>query len=391
MKNYTLLICLALIAFSCKKYDQHLQNAMQIYHRIKTEKAPDKREAIFDVIFTKSEKHFVIKGETSLPEAKARLLAELSKSGYLVTDSLIILPDEKNDSLCWALVNVSVCNLRTIPGHDAEMASQALLGTPVRVLKKQQGWYLVQTPDKYIGWVDPGVLFLLSRQGIENWKSQPRAIYRPSFGLAFHPDSGKPVTDLVAGCILRFEENSGNMCLLSMPDGRLVKVLQTDIEDFETWKQKDIPPISQISKTAELFAGCPYLWGGTSTKGVDCSGFVKMVYFLNGVILARDASLQFQHGEKITGEQGWQGLQEGDLVFFGREETTEKPAKATHVGYYLGDSEFIHASGFVRINSLDPERENYYDRDIAMLGGRRIINSIINTDGIIKISDHPWY
>ncbi len=391
MKSNILLISLVLIIFSCscEKQDR-LKYAEQVCNKIKTEVAPDKREAIFDVSFTKSKAGIIVRGETNLPEAKADLLSELDKNGCIITDSLAILPDQENDSLCWGLVNVSVCNLRTNPGHDAEMASQALLGTPVRVLKKQSGWYLVQTPDKYISWVDSGALTLLSEQAFETWEKQARMIYLPSFGIAMNPVSGKPVTDLVAGSILQFKENSGKNCLLSMPDGRLMEVPSADVEDFGNWKEKNIPSVSEITKTAELFLGRPYLWGGTSTKGIDCSGFVKMVYFMNGLILARDASLQFWHGEKITQEQGWQGLQEGDLVFFGRKATAEKPEKATHVGYYKGNSEFIHASGFVKINSFDSGKENYYDKDIAMLGGRRIINSI-NTDGIVKVSDHPWY
>ncbi|HBL75387.1 MAG: hypothetical protein A2W90_04115 [Bacteroidetes bacterium GWF2_42_66] len=389
MKNNILLICLAVVLFSCEKQDQ-LQNAGQILNKIKAEAAPDKREAIFDVSFAKSRDGIIVRGETDLPQAKAALLSELSKNEYVVTDSLVVLPDEKSDSLNWGLVTISVCNLRSLPSHDAELASQALLGTPVRVFKKQSNWYLVQTPDKYISWVDSAALFLLSKQRFDNWRKQAKMIYLPSFGLATEPNSGKPVTDLVAGCILQFMEKSGKDCLLSMPDRRLLQVPLADVEDFEIWKKRAVPSVSEISKTAELFMGRPYLWGGTSAKGADCSGFTKMVYFLNGIILARDASLQFRHGEKITEEQGWKDLQEGDLVFFGRKATNEKPARATHVGYYLGNSEFIHASGFVRVNSFDSAKENFYNRKIDFLGGRRIINSL-GSDGIVKVSDHPWY
>ena len=391
MKYFIFLICLFFIISSCKKQDGELQYTQQFIEKIKSEMAPDEREAVFDVSVKKSGGIVIVKGETNLAEAKSALWAGLHDGGEAIVDSLIVLPDEKNDSLSWALVNVSVCNLRTNPGYNTELASQALLGTPLRVLKKQNNWCLVQSPDKYIGWIDSGALFFLSQRGIENWKNQSKMIYQPSFGLASHPESGQPVTDLVAGCILHTVKKAGTDCLLSMPDGRLLKVASSDVVDFDTWKNKDIPPVAEISKTAAWYMGRPYLWGGTSDKGVDCSGFVKMVYFLNGLILARDASLQFRHGEIITPDQGWQALQQGDLVFFGRKAVGEKPERVTHVGYYLGDSEFIHSAGFVKVNSFDPEKENFsaYRAD-SWLGGRRIVNSTA-TNGIVRVSEHPWY
>ena len=315
MRNFIILIYLSIIVFACEKQNQ-LTNEKELLNKIKSEFAPDKREAIFDVSFSKTDGILKLKGETNLPETKTALFSELDVSKYTIIDSLIVLPDEKNDSLCWGLINISVCNLRTNPAHKAEMASQALLGTPVRVLKKQTRWNLVQTPDKYISWGDSGALSLISERGLINWRNQKKMIFLPSFGIGLSPETGMPVTDLVAGSILQFIAKSGNKCLLAMPDGRLLEVAASDVEDFETWKNKGIPPVSEITNMAGSFMGRPYLWGGTSTKGIDCSGFIKMIYFLNGIILARDASLQFRHGEKITQEQGWQKLKEGDLVFF---------------------------------------------------------------------------
>jgi cell wall-associated NlpC family hydrolase len=112
---------------------------------------------------------------------------------------------------------------------------------------------------------------------------------------------------------------------------------------------------------------------------------------MNGIILARDASLQFLHGDTISPNQGFNELKEGDLVFFGRDKNEKQSRKVTHVGMYIKDGEFIHSSGRVKINSFNPEAENYSDyRTVTWLGGRRILTKL-GESGMIKVSEHPWY
>jgi cell wall-associated NlpC family hydrolase len=136
--------------------------------------------------------------------------------------------------------------------------------------------------------------------------------------------------------------------------------------------------------------GSPYLWGGTSVKAPDCSGFVKTVYFMGGVILARDASLQFLHGSEVDISSGLNDLEPGDLLFFGRP-TGSGAKRITHVGFYLGNTEVIHSSGMVRINSLDSTRSNYnpYLRE-TLQGARRIIGEK-GGKGLECIPESTWY
>ncbi|MBK6284521.1 MAG: C40 family peptidase [Draconibacterium sp.] len=104
---------------------------------------------------------------------------------------------------------------------------------------------------------------------------------------------------------------------------------------------------------ANQLMGRPYLWGGTSARAMDCSGFVKTLYFMNGVILARDASLQIKQGEKVEVENDFSNLQTGDLLFFGQKKSDDQPEKITHVAFSLGNTEYIHASGKIERNSFE--------------------------------------
>ena len=130
-----------------------------------------------------------------------------------------------------------------------------------------------------------------------------------------------------------------------------------------------------ILATARRFFGVPYFWGGTSAKGMDCSGFTKTVFFLNGVLLPRDASQQVFVGEPVD-TTGGIDLRPGDLLFFGFRATAERKERVTHVGISLGGKRFIHASTDVRVNSLAPADTDYSQhREQMFLRARRIIGA----------------
>jgi hypothetical protein len=280
--------------------------------------------------------------------------------------------------------------MRTAPGHDAEMSTQAILGTPVKIFKKTKGWLLIQTPDNYIGWIDQDAVFETDHAGLTAWKKSERVIYLPDFGLGFSQADSSCVTDLAAGSILKkkglFKKSN---YLVELPDGREFIIPIHSAIDFNLWSTQKEPSGVELTTLAKSYMGRPYLWGGTSVRGMDCSGFTKTLFFQKGIILARDASLQFKYGEITPPSSGYKDLKVGDLVFFGP--TKEGVSRATHVGMYIGDSEYIHSSGFIRINSFDPVRSNFSQKRLdAWLGGRRILGHQ-GKEGIVKVAEHPWY
>jgi hypothetical protein len=174
-----------------------------------------------------------------------------------------------------------------------------------------------------------------------------------------------------------------------LPDGRKGLVENKKIEDFGNWKSNINCSEENICNVALTFLGVPYLWGGSSIKGVDCSGFVQSVFFMNGLILARDASLQALHGTPVDITDGYSRLRKGDLLFFGSKEN--KTLHVTHVAIYLGNSEYINASGRVMINSLDSTQVSFNRRRTSSLLEAKRISGVVNDIGIVPVIKHPWY
>ena len=146
------LFLLALLS-SCRTTKSGSDTATIINDSIKNVYAPDKRVALYQVSINPKNKELLLTGETNLPEALGQLKQELSSKNFAFTDSVLLLPDGALKELRYAIVNNSVANLRSEGKHSAELATQALLGTPLKVLKTNGDFYLVQTPDGYISWV----------------------------------------------------------------------------------------------------------------------------------------------------------------------------------------------------------------------------------------------
>ena len=350
---------------------------------------PDKRVGLCNFkLENGSGDKIVLKGETIFPEAKTEVLQLLKNKGISVTDSSVILPDSVSLKKIWGVVSLSIANLRSKPAHSSELVSQAIMGTPVRVLKIEDGWVLVQTPDRYIAWTNQAAVRLMSSSEMNEWRNGDRLIYTESNGSVYE-DSKQTVvmSDLVAGAIVTKKSESKNITEVSLPDGRVGFVTNQNWRNFKQMKDTVSLIGDNLIIAGKRFLGFPYLWGGTSSKAMDCSGFVKTVYFLNGMVLERDASQQINHGKEIDISSGYTNLQKGDLLYFG----SKQPYKVTHTGMYIGDSEFIHSSGFIHINSLDKNKSNYNSELVPKLVGARRVIGNPPEQGCLPLKQHDWY
>jgi gamma-D-glutamyl-L-lysine dipeptidyl-peptidase len=351
---------------------------------------PDKRMAILNVLLKDTlHQPIVVKGETNLPEGKKRIVQLLTDKGIQFVDSIKFLPEASLGSKIWGIAKLSVVNMRTVPAHAAEMASQVLMGTPVKILAEKEEWLQVQTPDGYIGWMNRGAVVLKTEAEMTAWKQCKRYIFNKinGFALASPNKKAQPVSDLVLCDLFEVVSETKGYLQIRLPDGRAAFVKKNDCISFEEWTNRpvDVPSILSV---AQQMMGVPYFWGGTSSKATDCSGLTKTSYYSQGVILTRDASQQVRYGSHPDFTD-YRNLQPGDLIFFG-----SSPQRVTHVALCLENGTFIHASGssaMVRLNSLNPS-DSLFDSNLLkiLVGSSRIINSL-NTDGIVSVKNHPWY
>jgi hypothetical protein len=332
----------------------------------------------------------IIHGETTIPEARDEIINALSKSGIVFIDSILTLPDTLVNKQFMGLVSISVTNLKKTASHQSELLSQAILGTPVMILKNKNSWLLVQTPDRYIAWAEKSSINMMSASEMNDWKQSDRLIYLNNNGIIYNAiDEGGVIGDLVAGSIVVKAGESRAYYNVVLPDGREGKVKKDGLMDFNIWKDKVICSEENVCDIAATYLGLPYLWGGTSSKTVDCSGYSKSVYFMNGLIVARDASLQALHGHDIDISKGFDNLKKGDLLFFGSK--TNSTIHVTHVAIYKGDGDYFNSAGRVKINSLNPEKEYYNSNRVnSLLLAKRYIG-VKDDIGIVPVSKHPWY
>jgi uncharacterized protein YgiM (DUF1202 family) len=375
----------------CKEDPNRPEEPIQIkLAQIKAEYAPDQRVALFDVVAIKNTDKYILKGETNLPEAVKALKTRLATDSIAFVDSIQVLPADYLGKKTKAIINISVANLRSNPSHSSELATQSTLGTIVKVYKKEDDWYYVQTPDNYLAWVDAGGIELADELKAENWDGDEKIIYTQTYGHAYSgsDENTAIVSDLTAGNMLTILKYADKNYIVRFPDGRNAYVRKNEAEPYDFWLKNLNPTVESLVSTGKALMGVPYLWGGTSTKGVDCSGFTKTIYFLNGMVIPRDASQQVHTGITVDSTGNFEKLQDGDLLFFGTKATDSTKEKTVHVGMWIGDNEFIHASGRVRISSMDKASKNYDEYNLnRYLRTKRIFNQ--EGKGLIYLAKKP--
>lgn len=374
-----LVIVLLGILMSCQKPPHNeLDSVYSINDSIKKAYAPDKRVAIYDLQFEVKNNKLIVSGETDQAEAVVALVERLSEKGLDIENQTTLLPDASVGLFSYAIVNNSVANIRSNPKHSGELATQAILGMPLKVLKIAGDFYLVQTPDAYISWVDHGGVTLLTAAQYESWNTSPKVIFTNTFGFVYKEpnDELHKISDIVLGAQLSLLEETPTYYKVSYPDKREGYLKKSESQLYTNWVSQVQASGSLLELYARELLGVPYLWGGTSTKGMDCSGFTKTVYLMNGYVIPRDASQQIMAGKDVDTDLKFSNLQKGDLMFFGRKATDSTKQRVTHVGIWLdnGQGEFIHASGRVKIGSIHPESSLYDAHNTnRYLGSRRYL------------------
>lgn len=290
----------------------------------------------------------------------------------------------------YAVVNLSVCNMRRTPDFDAEMISQALLGTPVHVLAFNK-WYQIQSPDTYTGWVHPEGIHLMTKAEYHDWNAAEKVVVTALQGIAYSKPSlsAEPVSDLAGGDRVRYKGLVNWFYEVEFPDGRIGYIPRNIASKESVWRENLRTDVPAILATARSMTGFPYIWAGMSPKGMDCSGYVRTVLFLHDIIIPRDAGPQSRVGQRIEHPDDFQP---GDLIFFGRRDPSGIKDRVSHVAIYLGDKTFIHSIGIVKVGSFDPDSPLYDAFNTGrMLYASRILPYIDREEGLNTTLTNPYY
>ena len=306
-----------------------------------------------------------------------------------------------------AVVELSTIYMRIKPDYESALETQELMGTVVEIVGEEGYWREIVSPQPYKAWATEKGLVEMSEEELKAYEAAPKVIYIGLYGHIYMEPSYRSATvcDLVGGDVMRYVGKKGKWTEVMLPSGRKGYVPTKELKThtgFISIAQGEGSAESISKETTEAIIaeaqkllGVPYLWGGMSAKGVDCSGLVRISHIMNGILLPRNASQQVKCGERVEIPRQArndrevarndreaelrqemlkriENLERGDLVFFGTPATDEKPMRITHVGIYLGDGKIIHSSHMVRINSLIPGEEDYYENAWKLVAAVRL-------------------
>jgi cell wall-associated NlpC family hydrolase len=352
-----------------------------LYH-LKREAYADDREWVFNLRAAPSGAVGVVtlSGETlTQAQLDAAIAAVSAAAGGAArvdgsTVRVLVTPETP-----WALVNRGVCDVNEKPSIYAGRLSQGLMGEAFRILETNGEWSRVRMErDGYMGWAQAGALFVCDKSTAEAYRAncthRVQAELLPCWEARQSAGNlAETCGKLPFGCLALVDESDGEFVCLRLPDGRGWWARREGLLARADWPLPDSAGIETVLKLARRFAGAPYLWGGRSPFGYDCSGLTGMVWEFLGVSLPRDADQQRQVGQPIEG-----ALQPGDLLFFVRETPADIETRldgVSHVGVSLGGDRFLHASGTVwgvTVNSLDPQHNDFRtDLQARYLDARR--------------------
>ena len=229
----------------------------------------------------------------------------------------------------FAISNLAIIPLRAEPSDRSEIVSQVLFGEHFEILEIQKQWSKVKLQfDSYEGWVDSKQYQIISEKSFKSLSKDAIILNADLIDYVSYPSN--ILLPIPLGASLSFLNHSE---------------INNENFEFEGMRTTGIKLKSDLISTAFMYLNSPYLWGGKTPFGIDCSGFTQMVYKLNGYKLLRDASQQSTQGDALSFIEESEA---GDLAFFDNEE-----GNIIHVGIIMDNNYIIHASGKVRIDRLD--------------------------------------
>lgn len=309
----------------------------------------DPRVLAFQVSGKVSNNVLVLDGMVSLEQQLLALIKVFEKiSGLKVESNIIVLPDSRLGTDRYGIVSNMVAPLFSGPDDREEKLTEALLGDPLIILfmSSEKDYCFVQHISGYIGWAKIEDFIPCDLENFRQWRQGLRALFRKSV----RNSDNKVIIPL--GSELPIHDTDK----VKLPNGEFLKV---DLSLCKVFSKKTPDKAVKMIENALELCGVPYHWGGVSPSGIDCSGFVNIMYRTLGVMIPRDCDQQFIGGELV----GWKGYMEdmlpGDLLYF-----AGANGRITHTGIYAGNQRFLHAhEPFLSFSSFDPTSPEYDEKN----------------------------
>ncbi len=279
-----------------------------------------------------------------------------------------LLPEEEQ-TLKFGISNVGTAPVFKEPSMKSEQVTQIILGETFDVLETfKEEWLRIRLHfDGYIGWVYKPQVVMMNEEKFSSYLKKKKVQFIANFGFIYSKPNknSTAIRDIVICSTLNVIDEKGRWLMVELPDGAYGWLSKDEVKKPNNISVRNG---EKITKTAKRFLGISYLWGGKTPKGFDCSGFVQTAFRINGIYLPRDSDMQWKVGRYVG--KNFKKFKSGDLLFF-----SSDGDRITHVGIYTGkDMEIIHASGFVRINSLNRESEIFSERlERTFVGARRVL------------------
>jgi gamma-D-glutamyl-L-lysine dipeptidyl-peptidase len=321
------------------------QELTELIEAVRAEHVPDLRSGVFDVTAVPEGGVIALRGQSTHDQAVVALLGRIHAAGLAARDEVVRLPDDTVGAARHALVRAAIVPIYAEPRLPAPQISQVVMGMRVELLSRHGEWVRIRSEDGYLGWAHEGYLRAGSEDWAFGWERGTAGESVVSLGAELVDDDARIITRLPWGA--RLVRHSG---AFHVPDGRSGSVALGEVVDVDRLPDRFPARGESVARTARRWLGAPYLWGGVTLTGVDCSGFTQAVMWMHGIALPRDSDLQARTAVGVALPLDQDSFRPGDLLYF-----ADPGARVSHVAIALGGSQIIHSSlgnGGVGTNDL---------------------------------------